>query len=98
MRQRCNNKNNQSYPYYGGIGIKVSKEFNENFICFLEHIGTAPTIKHTVDRIDVTKGYERNNIKWSTRKEQSNNVRKVNNLTLEIQRLRRLLKINNIPF
>lgn len=72
---RCCNKNNQDYPNYGGRGITVCKEWREDFLCFLNDIGHAPTPKHSVDRINVNGHYERGNVYWATSKEQQNNKR-----------------------
>lgn len=34
MRQRCNNPNNSSYKNYGGRGVTVCKEWDEDFLAF----------------------------------------------------------------
>jgi len=98
IKQRCYNKDNSAYPYYGGIGITMSDEFLNDVSAFLEHIGKAPSPTHSVDRIDGSKGYERGNLKWSTKTEQSNNQRRVNDLTMEIKRLKDLLDVNDIAY
>ena len=70
MRQRCNTPTNASYPRYGGVGVKVCEEWNSSFDAFLAYVGTAPTDKHTIDRIDVAKGYEPGNVQWLTQADQ----------------------------
>lgn len=64
MLQRCNNPNNKDYHHYGGRGITVDKSWNE-FINFLNDMGERPSAKHSIDRIDVNKGYSKDNCKWS---------------------------------
>ena len=96
MKQRCLNPKNPSYPYYGGIGITVDDSFKKSFHAFIKEIGPRPGPEFSVDRIDGTKGYVIGNIRWATKKEQSGNVRKVNELTLRIQELEQKLKENGI--
>jgi hypothetical protein len=75
MKTRCNNPNSTQYELYGGRGIKVCERW-EKFENFLEDMGERPEGK-TLDRIDVNKNYEPMNCKWSTKKEQSQNRRKL---------------------
>lgn len=68
MIQRCTNENRQDYQYYGGIGITVCSEWYK-FKNFLEDMGIKPK-DLTLDRIDVDKGYYKENCRWATRHEQ----------------------------
>lgn len=72
IRQRCNNPNNNGYVKYGAKGITVCERWN-SFDNFLADMGHPPTPKHSIDRIDGTKGYSPDNCRWATQKEQQNN-------------------------
>jgi hypothetical protein len=73
MRYRCSNPNNTNYYNYGAQGITVDPAWND-FYTFVNDIGERPSNEHTIDRIDGTKGYSRDNCKWATKKEQSRNL------------------------
>lgn len=75
MKQRCQNEGHKRYKYYGGRGIKVCEEWSNSFAAFLKHIGTRPTDKHSIDRINVNGNYEPGNCRWATPVEQSANRR-----------------------
>lgn len=72
MKTRCNNKNDKSYPDYGGRGIKI---LWNNFADFIKDVGSRPSEAHSIDRIDYNGHYGPENVKWSTSKEQNNNTR-----------------------
>lgn len=75
MKDRCYNNNNHSFKDYGGRGIKVCDEWLDSFECFLNDIGKKPSKKHSIERLDVNKGYYKSNCVWATNKQQSNNRR-----------------------
>lgn len=71
MIQRCTNENHTYYEYYGGSGVTVCSRWL-NFSNFLEDMGRRPE-GYTLDRISNDIGYSKENCKWSTKKEQSQN-------------------------
>lgn len=84
MKRRCDTPTVPCYDVYGGRGIKVCDEWIHDFTAFREWAlanGYADNL--TIDRIDPNGNYEPSNCKWSTRKGQSNNLRK--NVTVEIK-------------
>lgn len=81
MIRRCHEQNHQDFKYYGGRGITVSEEWRNSFQSFLSSVGPAPTDKHTIERIDNSRGYEHGNCRWATRTEQCRNQRKTHYLT-----------------
>jgi len=74
MKDRCTNPRASHWKRYGGRGITVCTEWIESFEKFYEHVGDPPTEAHTIDRMDNERGYEPGNVRWATRKEQSNNI------------------------
>jgi len=72
MKSRCNDKNNKSYDRYGGRGIKHNTRWNK-FEEFWDDMGKGYSDELSIDRIDNNKNYCKENCKWSTMMEQSNN-------------------------
>jgi hypothetical protein len=75
MLQRCNNKNNDKYPRYGGRGIKVCDRW-KLYRNFLEDMGVKPSMEFSLHRIDNDGDYKPSNCKWGTVKEQAANKTK----------------------
>lgn len=75
MRYRCNNPNSKSYSNYGGRGIIVCDRWNESFEDFYKDMGSKPTSKHSLDRINNDGPYAPYNCRWDTNEIQSRNKR-----------------------
>ena len=71
FRVRCNRKSLWNYERYGGAGITYDKKWDD-FDLFLNDMGERPDGK-TLDRIDPTKGYFKENCRWATPSEQQRN-------------------------
>lgn len=71
--QRCLNIKNTNYKYYGAKGIKICDKWIESFQNFLEDVGQRPEPKilYSLDRIDNTKDYCKENCQWITKSENS---------------------------
>jgi hypothetical protein len=81
MMNRCRNKKNNRFKHYGGRGISVSKEW-KTFEKFYEDMGDRPE-GTSLDRIDNSKGYSKENCRWATNIQQASNRRTVIFLTFK---------------
>jgi hypothetical protein len=77
MRQRCTDPNCDDYADYGGRGITVCDRWRDSFEAFLEDMGPRPSKRHSIDRVDGTKGYEPGNCRWALPTTQAQNRRGV---------------------
>jgi hypothetical protein len=78
MKGRCLNSHDKKYSYYGGRGIRVCKEWlsEGGFDRFYSYIGDPPSLRHSIDRINVNGDYEPGNIRWATDTQQARNTRR----------------------
>lgn len=82
MKRRCLDKNNKSYPRYGGRGISVDPRWSDSYEAFLSDMGRRPSSAHQIDRIDNSLGYGPTNCRWSTPSENCRNTRRSRMVTL----------------
>lgn len=70
MKARCKAPSVRKGVY---LSIEVCERWRNSYNAFIEDMGPAPTTEHSIDRIDNTKGYYKENCRWATAKEQSSN-------------------------
>lgn len=71
MRARCRTAHESSYKYYGSRGVSVCDR-RASFEKFVEDMGLAPD-GMSIERLDISKGYEPANCMWATSAQQANN-------------------------
>lgn len=90
MKQRCLNKNQQVFKYYGERKISICDEWKNNFNSFYDWaMKNGYTDDLTIDRIDVNGNYEPSNCRWATMQQQRRNTRK--NVFVEINDVKKVL-------
>lgn len=77
MNVRCYDSKHKAYHRYGGRGVTVCDDWCWSnifgLVNFIRDVGIRPENK-TLDRINNNLGYSKANCKWSTSKEQQNNM------------------------
>lgn len=84
MKARCRKSHDPAYPRYGGRGICVCAGFDD-FLTFYNCVGPRPSATHSIERVNNDGNYScgacpqcvKNgwimNVKWATKREQSQN-------------------------
>lgn len=74
MLQRCNNPKEPAYENYGARGISVCDAW-KTFDRFYKDMGSRPSDRHSLDRIDNDGHYTPDNCRWATKSIQQRNQR-----------------------
>lgn len=86
MVARCHNPKCDNYRFYGAIGRFVCDGWRSDPAAFIRDMGKAPTLDHSIDRIDTDGSYTcgtcdhcvsisaTSNCRWATKDEQARNA------------------------
>lgn len=77
IRQKCYNPNNKKFYRYGARGIKVCDRWNsvqDGYQNFLADMGAAPSVDHSIERVNNDSDYCPENCIWATRQIQAMNT------------------------
>jgi hypothetical protein len=81
MKERCLSTKNKSFAGYGGRGITICPEWSV-FAVFYADMGDRPFKGAQIDRVDNSKGYSKDNCRWSTQSENCRNRRSNRKITV----------------
>lgn len=73
MNRRCSNPDSDDYSNYGERGIKVCKQWRNDFKQFLKDMGKRPGKGYSIGRKDNDGDYTPDNCRWETIKQQNSN-------------------------
>lgn len=80
---RCTDPDHLSYGNYGARGVRVCRRWRKSRRAFLLDVGKPPSPSHSLDRIRLSRGYSKKNVRWATPEEQAANRRTSLLLTFE---------------
>lgn len=95
-RARCYNRKAPGFLLYGAKGIRMCYRWRRDFLAFVADMGDRPSLEHSIDRIDGTRGYECGradcdecgpagrapNCRWATKGQQARNTSRNVRITL----------------
>lgn len=79
IKKRCTNPADKEFDTYGGRGIKICDEWENDFGIFLSYVSKLPHYGekgYTIDRIDNDGNYEPGNLRMATYSQQALNRHK----------------------
>ncbi len=82
IKSRCLNEKVPEFKHYGGRGVFICDRWKNSFENFLADMGPRPGPQYSIDRRDNDGGYEPNNCRWASKKEQANNTRANRRVTI----------------
>ncbi len=82
IRNRCKNPNATFYRHYGGRGISICKEWDEDFVAFARDVGLPPD-DYELDRANNNGNYEPGNVRWVSRSDNIKNTRRARMITID---------------
>lgn len=74
MIARCHDSKNKAFKWYGAKGVSVCERWKENPQFFFDDMGDRPK-GTSLDRVDGTTGYNKDNCTWAAESQQQNNRR-----------------------
>jgi hypothetical protein len=87
MKARCRNPKSRAWNDYGGRGIAVCTQWENDFHAFVRDMGPRPK-GYSLDRIDNDGDYTPENCRWTDRKTQQRNQRRAAYVEIEGRRYR----------
>ena len=94
-KNRCHNPKDRGYPNYGGRGITLYQPWHTDKAAFLRYIMSLDgwDIPHLeLDRVDVNKGYEPNNLRFVSHQTNNRNKRSIQTLQRRVDELEACLR------
>lgn len=86
IKKRCYNVKDHAYSRYGGAGILMCDEWKSSFESFLSDMGDCPE-GLTIDRINGSDGYHKDNCRWATYTAQARNRRQLTDMPTGVSKL-----------
>lgn len=83
MISRCHDSNTNQYHNYGGRGIHVCDSWRSSFSAFIADMGLRPSADMTIERLNNSEGYSKDNCVWDSKITQGRNKRNNRKITVD---------------